>query len=545
MFPRYCRPWSRQRSPGLPIRALHELDSPVVRRQDQRRQPSEGRPRKTRRTHPDVGTTALRTALFDLDMPPVTEWTVQSVKFDDVRVRVPVSRAFFDRTQNEFRSLATYLEPTDDCNVRAALLEQEIQSILNAHVYSPTSEQQVVVAASQVVAPLFEVVAGRQNRRDQASETTAGRPDDAVIMRGQQTLCGELKHNNMAEAKQDCVRKTPFDNWSHYYANLPLVFVYAMSGVAGRQAVEFGVLSRGERRWISLSPEIHLDEEDGRAELLGWCFRILPWLCATANYLSADPAVIDRTWNIEHESGVLGVPKRNLSISMFEGRDYVKKEWEFLSGPTSNGSRSAKSFVTAIHAVYLQLASIDADPPPIVRPHDTIPIHPVTKSPNIVHGYFSPCGYVLTNMTLDNRGAVALATQLLDLLRYLRERRVIHNDLRPANIICTTHAFQDDSRFLAIDFDDAAIVPDGANATVPGCTVFDRQTHAPNIGRPHGFEVDVWGVGFILLQKAASLGQLGSEVCRDYETLDVDELQRRIASAASPRSQRARQRAEH
>mmetsp|Transcript_11102 Transcript_11102/g.33259 ORF Transcript_11102/g.33259 Transcript_11102/m.33259 type:complete len:484 (+) Transcript_11102:2291-3742(+) len=470
-----------------------------------------------------------------------TNWTVEGVTSNTQRHLIPVSTAFHQYLNTsahaELRELATFLTPAADETVQAKLLEQEIWSVLETYPNDPDSEHQIVISASNVVAALYEVFAGRQNRRDRASDTTSGRPDDVVVMLGHQVFFGELKDKNMRLARNDCVSKTPFAAWHQHYGNLPFVFAYAMSGAdAGRVLFEIGVLSSKEHRWRPLFDAIDLMQGTGRAKMLTWSLRVLPYLCKTAKYLSEQDDLANLNWTKQGRS-YDGRTDRCLSLVTINGEVNVQKRWTF-KGPTA--SEDSGAFSEKLGSIYRQLAAREGDQqPPIACAVPNHFIH-VSSDKKSVHGYFAPHGFVLSTMTLDDgEASFALAKGLFHILQYLRQRQVIHHDLRPDNIICTTPALKTDSKFLAIDFDDAEIVPAGA-ATVPGRIGLNVDSHAPNIVEEHGYEVDVWGVGFILAQKGGSLSHVGEIIKRDYKRLsgDLDGLQGLIVNAGTDRALR-------
>jgi len=444
-------------------------------------------------------------------------------------VKVPVSRTFFVEVQNSnYASVAAYLEESDQ---PAELLENTLRGAMEKEDERPIlSEINVHNEAETLIDSTYEVVCDDYAWRDKSSGSTAGGPDSSQSMNSHQVSFAEYKTASIEAARQDCVRKTPFDAWGEVFGSLPFVFAYAMSGKGNDVVVDFGVLQHGmPGKWTSLSRDIYLRAQ--RADVLIWVLRIIPFLRATGNYL-ASAAHKSLSWRLERKAHGL-FTGRSLSLYVMEKKICVRKCWTFRD------AAAAKQFGNRLQGTYQQLRRSDL----VAHLADNTMIGPTSDNDTVVRGYFVPHGFPLIEMHLAEDACHNLAEQLLRLLRFLRERRVIHHDLRPENIICTTRAFQQNSRFLAIDFDDAVIVPD-EDDTVSGCSGFDYSSHAPNITQRHSFEVDVWGVGFILHQKAPSLGQLGPETCRDYETLDLDELQRRIDSTASPRSRRARQRAE-
>jgi hypothetical protein len=84
----------------------------------------------------------------------------------------------------------------------------------------------------------------------------------------------------------------------------------------------------------------------------------------------------------------------------------------------------------------------------------------------------------------------------------LHSRGVVHNDVRWPNVVQTYDLHQRAeaggwARFLLIDFDDACVLD--ADGLVPACPDLSTTSHAPTIAARHGPEVDVWGLGQLLL----------------------------------------------
>ena len=477
--------------------------------------------RKRKLNEPDGATRDFRERLNGVQLPQVQDWTVDLLRSEEPRVKIPVSSRFVKRVeQSDYASVAPYLEASEH---PAELLEERLEDAMTSwSVSGISSEMDVHTEAARIIDSIVEATCDGRARRDKSSGTTAGRPDVAIVTREHQVIMGEYKTKNLSKAKDDCLKKTPFDAWGAFFGNLPFVFAYAMSGSDNGTLVDFGVLQPGlSDRWTSLSRTMNFETD--RASVVVWVLRIVPFLYATANYLD-NCNLTSLGWRLERSRCGPAVG-RSLSLYVMENKVCVRKAWTFGDTP------SAQNFASRLEATYATLGRNEL----VIQLADNTKIAVTSDNNAVVRGYFVPHGFPLTDMHLTADACRDLAEQLLRLLRYLRDQRVIHHDLRPENIICTTRAFQQNSKFLAIDFDDAVIVPEGAGV-VSGCSGLDALSHAPNINQPHSFEVDVWGVGFILQKQAPSLGQLGPEICRDYEKLDLDDLQCRIGSAASPRS---------
>ena len=120
-----------------------------------------------------------------------------------------------------------------------------------------------------------------------------------------------------------------------------------------------------------------------------------------------------------------------------------------------------------------------------------------------------------------------MALELLRALQLLRERKVVHNDIRLENVI--VHQ----GHFLLIDFDDAAIMDEHRH--VPGITHLLQPNHAPTITVEHGPEVDVWGLGFAIVKAVAKvhggnvqLREFSQWMMGTYAASSLDEIMQRL-----------------
>ena len=95
-----------------------------------------------------------------------------------------------------------------------------------------------------------------------------------------------------------------------------------------------------------------------------------------------------------------------------------------------------------------------------------------------------------------------------------------HRDLRWNNVI---RRFEDPSKWLLIDWEDAAAPPTKAQND------FSRSSHSPAVFEDgHGAEVDIWGVGNLLVTCTAvipaSLRLLGSRICQESMVLTAQAI---------------------
>jgi Protein kinase domain len=130
----------------------------------------------------------------------------------------------------------------------------------------------------------------------------------------------------------------------------------------------------------------------------------------------------------------------------------------------------------------------------------------------------------LTAGELDDRGAVEVATQVLEALAHAHGRGIVHRDVKPSNILLA-EGDAVDARLLDFglaqmaEFDSLTAMGD-----VPGTLGYISPERL--LGKPSTFSADVWAVGVILWE------MLGGS--HPFREAGVKETSRRIQSGAPP-----------
>ncbi|KAJ3782219.1 hypothetical protein GGU10DRAFT_436776 [Lentinula aff. detonsa] len=137
----------------------------------------------------------------------------------------------------------------------------------------------------------------------------------------------------------------------------------------------------------------------------------------------------------------------------------------------------------------------------------------VSSKRNVV--FLEPVGLAMPPNTVGQLRECILC--ILDALENAHKIPLYHRDIRKENII---QRIDDPSKWFLIDWEHASTMPTLAQLN------FARQTHSPAIfENNHGREVDIWGVGYLILDADGmilpEIRELGDRICRDSRKLTV------------------------
>ena len=109
-------------------------------------------------------------------------------------------------------------------------------------------------------------------------------------------------------------------------------------------------------------------------------------------------------------------------------------------------------------------------------------------------------------------------SQLSLAIKSLHACGLVHNDVRWDNVVLQTNG-----NFLLVDYDLMSVCD--ATRKVPGVFGLNPDSHAPNIKRDHGPEVDIWGLGYLMATTIVS-PQAFQAVIRSFGSEIMEESQR-------------------
>lgn len=115
---------------------------------------------------------------------------------------------------------------------------------------------------------------------------------------------------------------------------------------------------------------------------------------------------------------------------------------------------------------------------------------------------FARCDRVRMNLA----NVLTAIYHTIEALEVLHAHGCVHNDIRWQNVMYSPAT----RRYVLIDFDDSASLEEDGLAP-PVERLLDPESHAPNIRERHGPEVDVWGMGYMMMKQSCApwLTQLG------------------------------------
>lgn len=136
-----------------------------------------------------------------------------------------------------------------------------------------------------------------------------------------------------------------------------------------------------------------------------------------------------------------------------------------------------------------------------------------------VKGFFTPVADPVTVGPHDGVAYVKFVLNVALSVSFLHSHNIVHNDLRLMNIGISPN---NPTHVVLFDFDDAYLL----TAAVPQCPPL------PHLGleehpekscvEPHGKEVDVWAVGY-LLARCWVAKDLGARIKANFETLTIED----------------------
>ena len=142
----------------------------------------------------------------------------------------------------------------------------------------------------------------------------------------------------------------------------------------------------------------------------------------------------------------------------------------------------------------------------------------VTNQFQTVRAKFSPFAIPAPIKFENNVIVKKCFSQLTLAIQSLHACGLVHNDVRWDNVVLQTNG-----NFLLVDYDLMSVCD--ATRKVPGVFGLNPDSHAPNIKRDHGPEVDIWGLGYLMATTIVS-PQAFQAVIRSFGSEIMEESQR-------------------
>ena len=208
-------------------------------------------------------------------------------------------------------------------------------------------------------------------------------------------------------------------------------------------------------------------------------------------------------------SVIPGLVRKDMSVVVVSSVPCFEKQWAFIN------SVAATNMVNQYERIFKILDKFPAD---VLCLRQHVPVHIRAGKLNVAMGIFTPYGSACVNV--GGEQLIKLVLHIAEFIQLLHQHSIVHNDIRWANIMC-----HEGSYFL-VDYDDAFLI-NSEHPLSPGLD-FNTVEHPPSIKSPHGFEVDIWALGHLLLSGShmynLSITSLGNEIKERYKSMTIEEI---------------------
>lgn len=319
--------------------------------------------------------------------------------------------------------------------------------------------------------------------------------------------------------------RTPWDSWEAIFGDSPSALAYTAIGCLPSRPslnLQFGLLVKATKSFRPLpSASFDISSESGRIQAFHMLLRLLPHLRLYAELADKSKACQLNWSRPETQRGVYRV---SLSLTMHESALFVNKKWKFTD------DEGHELLLTTLQSLYGQLASID----PNGRHFQRLVVWNQAV-PGQRTATFSP--FAEKTWSRREHGLRALV-HVMEAVLLLHKAFIVHRDLRWDNVVY--HKTKD--RFILIDFDDAVKLDDARTTPAIHDTQLSREQHAPAcFDGPHGCEVDVWSLGFLMSELATvlddvpvkdTLNRLAAQIQEKYKELGIEKVQQMYAEVS-------------
>ena len=354
----------------------------------------------------------------------------------------------------------------------------------------------------------------KNRSRNAAIATSAGdRPDYAlhIVFIGEDKLKrnyvkGKVGH----DPRVDLLYVTPFEDWVEVFGpNVPFIIGYTSINSSSGADFQLGLIDRVTETFIPLHEPLNLTQPFQRALAAEYVLLVRPALLA-----------LHRSTEQNSIRGQLSYSRKRLhprvDISVHERvrnrQRIAEKVWKYQD------EAAALELCIRMRSVFDALGAS--------LPFKMIlPLIKVSANDNLtVKAFFTPVGAPCTVTSLPEIRYFAL--DLLDTLDTMKEKNIVHHDIRMSNIVSVRGEKRD--HYVLIDFDEAQqLNAQGTCPPVPG-GVLDSRTHCPLSFTVHGCEVDLWSVGQVLREITDNplVVALGADIQKQCTELSLAEARK-------------------
>jgi hypothetical protein len=333
--------------------------------------------------------------------------------------------------------------------------------------------------------------------RNNKMDTSTGRPDYSLSVGGKQVFRGEDKLWQLAKSqdpeKELSEKSLCAAEWKRFYGD-SVTYIFGYFCVGHVNTIDLHhVIITAERKVIRLTSQpFNIRSYSGMLACRLFTMSLFPHMMAVVNAVKSS---VDLEWSIvKNNCQSVAWQKCSVTVGVVDdGKTCLVKQWDFV---TRHGSNTHFHHMTALSNGFPESDYL-------------MKFLSISQDVGLVKVKFSPFGFPDFVNKFD--GLLAAKKCLLHVavaLSVLHNAGLVHNDMRWPNVVKAVHG-----GFILVDYDFTRKKDD--DHLVDGVTGLDESSHAPNIARRHGVEVDIWGFGY-MMETCVIKGNDAQRVVRDF-----------------------------
>ncbi len=339
----------------------------------------------------------------------------------------------------------------------------------------------------------------RLSHNSSTTVTGSKRPDFSAAPFGAPIIVGEDKlRDNYTPGSygKDPIleneEKMAFDLWTEFYGEIPFIFSYAAIADSIRYEFTLGLLVRNSKRFEAIKTyDLSLIQD--RINLTKDILTLAPIFRAIGLQQKTTKKNIHFHMHKDGAPGnVSGALSWTIDIAVDHNVPVVSKKWVFVAEGKAN------AFMDRMRSIFAELLSVENHHHKFIYLHNNM--IQIKNNNNEVLAQFRPFGFHFHPANVDE--LLHALVEVTFIIEDLQNVRIIHQDIRWDNLIVVRDG--NCSYIVLIDFDDAVLLAQNEEVT-EGCAWMDPHSHAPNIRNLHSFEVDVWSIYRLILDKTTTV----------------------------------------